>query len=205
MKHLWDIHLLLLILLHLLGAATSQVNPGLCCHLRANCITHSSVRGFKCLQTQTAVRSYLRVCESHKMTLSFGQCSLARCSGPDCDWFRCWTSAPLWEPCGPLSLVWPLWSQHACLSPALPSLYGRFMWKGTNFFFLQGTRVATFGGKRLFQIGTKKRSRVIAEIVETRQIFPSKNNLATVYDFSLKRLSSGSVFFIVERIMNDMF
>lgn len=78
MKHLWDIHLLLLILLYLLGAATSQVNPGLCCHLRANCIPHPSVLGFKCLQTQTAVRSCLRVCESHKMTLSFGQCSLAR-------------------------------------------------------------------------------------------------------------------------------
>ncbi|XP_019134706.2 discoidin domain-containing receptor 2 [Larimichthys crocea] len=30
MKHLWDIHYLLLVLLHLLGAVTSQVNPGVC-------------------------------------------------------------------------------------------------------------------------------------------------------------------------------
>lgn len=30
MKHLWDVHFLLLILLYLLGAVTSQVNPGLC-------------------------------------------------------------------------------------------------------------------------------------------------------------------------------
>ncbi|XP_028443114.1 discoidin domain-containing receptor 2 isoform X2 [Perca flavescens] len=30
MKHLWDVHFLLLILLYLLGAVTSQVNPGVC-------------------------------------------------------------------------------------------------------------------------------------------------------------------------------
>lgn len=66
--------------------------------------------------------------------------------------------------------------------------------------------MATFGGQRHFQRGTKKRSLVIAEIVGTHQIFLSKNsNLAAVYDFSLKLLTSGSVFFIVDRIMNDMF
>ena len=32
MKHLWDVHFLLLILLYLLGAVTSQVNPGPCFH-----------------------------------------------------------------------------------------------------------------------------------------------------------------------------
>lgn len=37
------------------------------------------------------------------------------------------------------------------------------------------------------QIGTKERFLVIVEIVETQQIFASKNSdLATVYDFSLK-------------------
>ncbi|XP_032382728.1 discoidin domain-containing receptor 2 isoform X5 [Etheostoma spectabile] len=30
MKHLWDVHFLLLILLYLLGSVTSQVNPGVC-------------------------------------------------------------------------------------------------------------------------------------------------------------------------------
>lgn len=30
MKHLWDIHFLLLSLVYLLGAVTSQVNPGVC-------------------------------------------------------------------------------------------------------------------------------------------------------------------------------
>lgn len=30
MKHLWDIHFLLLILVYLLGGVTSQVNPGVC-------------------------------------------------------------------------------------------------------------------------------------------------------------------------------
>lgn len=66
--------------------------------------------------------------------------------------------------------------------------------------------MATFGGQRHFQIGTKKRSLVIVEIVGMHQIFPSKNsNLATIFDFSLKLLSSSSVFFIVDRIMNGIF
>lgn len=49
MKPLWDLHFLLLILLYLLGAVTSQVNPGLCCHERAYCISHLSALWFRCL------------------------------------------------------------------------------------------------------------------------------------------------------------
>lgn len=38
MKHLWDVHFLLLLLLCLFGAVTSQVNPGMCHHRRGNFI-----------------------------------------------------------------------------------------------------------------------------------------------------------------------
>lgn len=131
MKHLWDIHLLLLVLLHLLGAATSQVNPGLCCHQRANCVAHSPVLWFRCLHSSLRLQwdhIWEFVNSIKKTTLSFVWRFWARCSSPDCDWFRCRISAPLWEQCGPLSLVWPLWSRHARLSPALPPLYGWFLW-----------------------------------------------------------------------------
>lgn len=144
--------------------------------------------------SEGVIRSYSRVCEYYKTTfVSFEWGfldSVLQPNSPDCNWFRFWISAALWEPCGPLFLVWPLWSQHARLSPALSSMYVWFLWcqwKGTNNFFLQGNGVATFNGQRLSQKATKESFLVIVEIVEMQQIFASKNlELATVYDFSFK-------------------
>lgn len=136
MKHLWDIHFLLLILLYLLGGVTSQVNPGT--HVSSSILQDPT----GCFQVSDlnelifdSQEEYYKMAFCEFWVVCLGLVLQSR--NPDCSGFRFWISAALWEPCGPLSLVWPLWSQHAHFSPALPPQYGWFLWcqwKRTNIY-----------------------------------------------------------------------
>lgn len=205
MKHVWDIHLLLLLLLHLLGAATSQVNPGPCWRQRANSIAQSSVLWFKCLQTQTAVRSCWRVCESYKMTeflLVFSGSVLQ-------------SRLPLVQMLDKCSFVGAMWSPSLCFGlfdpsmKAFPQLSRHCMgglWERQPIFVFYFYNGNIWWAETLSNRNQKEVSSYCWNCRNAHQIFPSKNsNLATVFDFSLKLLSSSSVSFIVDRIMNDVF
>lgn len=153
MKHLWDIHLLLLVLLHLLGAATSQVNPGLCCHQRANCVAHSPVLWFRCLHSSLRLqwdhiwefvnsikKNDFEFCLAFLGSVLQSRLRLIQMSD------KCSFVGAVWSPLSGLASLIQACTPFSSSPSTVRVVFVMSMKRPTNNFFLQGTRVAAFSG-----------------------------------------------------------
>lgn len=157
MKLLWDIHFLLLTLLCLLGAVTSQVNPSTYHHNTANATIHFS--GFGCLYLSPRlqwyhIQQFVKTLKCHLWVLSkalgFGaavqQSRLQLIQILD----KCCFVGAKWSPLSGLASLIPACTPFSS-SPYTAQRFLWCQWKGT-YYVLQGNRVATFGGQRQSQI-----------------------------------------------------